>query len=82
MTRQSSPDPNPHVLGGAMAGSLQLPSDSFSDNRTDFQISEVRTTLRSIACRALQCNLPNTSCSLAYHAVEFGSVWRNFYQAC
>ncbi|KAK9845425.1 hypothetical protein WJX81_006137 [Elliptochloris bilobata] len=37
---ESSPDPNPHVLAGAMAGSLLLPADRFSDNRTDFQITE------------------------------------------
>jgi len=35
---EASPAPNPHVLAGAMAGSLHLPTDAFSDNRTDFQV--------------------------------------------
>lgn len=39
---QNTPDPNPHVLAGAMAGSMLLPGDSFNDNRTDFQITEAR----------------------------------------
>lgn len=39
---QNTPDPNPHVLAGAMAGSVLLPGDSFNDNRTDFQITEAR----------------------------------------